>query len=134
MSTAPVRVRRSAGVAAIVALALALVACGGGSSSESLSDANDKAEAASLAADWAVARADLALYCLKQLSDGSGDRLEADDSTDALIKIARANPDDEYEPGLTYRQSLGDQASDLVKCDTALADKLDRALLTLPGQ
>lgn len=85
-----------------------------------------------MASNWASASADLALYCLKQSADGSGDYLDADTAVSRLINITRGHTDETYEiDGVTYRQALSDKASDLQDCDSALTAKIDRALATL---
>lgn len=111
-----------AALATFGTLVFLLAGCGGGGSSH-------------LAVQDSATVAGFRLDVARTVVDGSGygDLLE---STDAVIALARDDPQAVYQPestdpALTMRQVLSDAAADLGPYQPDLAAKLDRAVQTL---
>jgi hypothetical protein len=93
----------------------------------------ERIEASNRAVDWSENALTVAQYCSDQtIDDGTGNVRAAYNAAADLIDIARRFPDEAYQGATMYRQALGDVASTAAVCDQQLADRIDRALSTLP--
>ena len=117
---------------AVVMISLAVLggaaACGGDSdSAETASPTHDEAHAST----FRKASVLLGRYCLKDPYDGI-EREEADAALDTLIGIAKAHPDEEYIPAVSYGEWLTNPGiDDLRACDPVFTVKLDQAIAEL---
>jgi hypothetical protein len=120
------RSERRTGVttAAVIALVLALIGCGGGSSSDAPAATSDLLHDAN---EFAYARVDLAFYCAGEQPDPS---VDAKGAATTMLNITRLHPDVVYQHGVTYRQAVEEDAS--ATCDPAIAEQLDSGLAGLP--
>jgi hypothetical protein len=110
--------------------AIGLTACGG--SGPSLSE---QADAASVAAAVAGDQVDLAMYCLDQATDGTGDWSKASDALDRIIAVTLRDPGAivGVDGTQTVRDELLDAARNLNTCDPGLSQLAFNVLATLPA-
>ncbi len=128
--------RRLVTVTLLLSAALLAGACGGSDGSDDLT-ADERVTLSSYFGRAALDRSKCATAELEESATGYSDARDRLDpglggAANKAIKVLRVKPDAQYEPGLTLRAAMADDALGLYDCRPEIAARIDTALSQLP--